>query len=226
MRRRLGQAGRRSFREKFCWRLIAKSYEEILRGARTGPDAHGWELDLIEREFKGRLPAVCAELHKLRAELVTARSELEDTRAELVTARSELEDTRAELVRARSETEGIRAELVGARSGLAGTTAELVGARSETEGIRAELAGARSELEDTRAELHRSRGKLLTADHFVNRISTSFSPIGGLQNGYWLRTTRTRRGRWGVAIGLAVAHPRTFLLLLARRVRNYLMALN
>jgi glycosyltransferase involved in cell wall biosynthesis len=40
LRRRLGEAGRRSFREKFCWRLIAKSYEEILKGARTGPEAN------------------------------------------------------------------------------------------------------------------------------------------------------------------------------------------
>lgn len=40
LRKRLGQAGRTSFREKFCWRLIAKSYEEILMGARTGPDVN------------------------------------------------------------------------------------------------------------------------------------------------------------------------------------------
>ncbi len=39
LRRRLGEAGRQSFRETFCWRLIAKSYEEILMGARTGPEA-------------------------------------------------------------------------------------------------------------------------------------------------------------------------------------------
>ncbi len=37
LRRRLGEAGRTSFREKFCWRLIAKSYEEILSGYATKP---------------------------------------------------------------------------------------------------------------------------------------------------------------------------------------------
>jgi glycosyltransferase involved in cell wall biosynthesis/GT2 family glycosyltransferase len=37
LRRRLGEAGRRSFREKFCWRLIAKSYEKILSAPTTGP---------------------------------------------------------------------------------------------------------------------------------------------------------------------------------------------
>jgi len=35
LRRRLGQAGRTSFREKFCWRLIAKSYEKILSAPTT-----------------------------------------------------------------------------------------------------------------------------------------------------------------------------------------------
>jgi glycosyltransferase involved in cell wall biosynthesis len=37
LRRRLGEAGRRSFRTKFCWRLIAKSYEKILSAPTTGP---------------------------------------------------------------------------------------------------------------------------------------------------------------------------------------------
>jgi glycosyl transferase family 2/glycosyl transferase family 11 len=57
----------------------------------------------------------------------------------------------------------------------------------------------------------------------IGRISTSPSPVGRLQSGYWLRTTGTRRGLWGVAIGLAVAHPRTFLSLVARRFRNFLI---
>jgi glycosyltransferase involved in cell wall biosynthesis len=35
LRRRLGEAGRRSFREKFYWRLIAKSYEKILSAPTT-----------------------------------------------------------------------------------------------------------------------------------------------------------------------------------------------
>ena len=35
LRRRLGEAARTSFREKFCWRLIAKSYEKILSAPTT-----------------------------------------------------------------------------------------------------------------------------------------------------------------------------------------------
>jgi hypothetical protein len=69
------------------------------------------------------------------------------------------------------------------------------------------------------AEWRRARDKLPTADDFVDRISTSPSPVGRLQSGYWLKTTGTRRGLWGVAIGLAVANPRAFVSLLGRNFR-------
>jgi hypothetical protein len=74
-------------------------------------------------------------------------------------------------------------------------------------------------LEGASAEWRRARSALPTADDFLDRISTFPSPVGRLQSGYWLKTTGTRRGLWGVAIGLAVANPRAFMSLLGRNFR-------
>ncbi len=213
-----------------------------------------WEVDLIGREFEGNLAAVCAELHKLRAELLRARSESEDTRAELVRTRSEFEGTRAELVRAQSELEHTKAELPRARGELptagdffdrtstssppvgrlqSGYWLRTTGTRHGLWGVAIGLAVTNPRafmsllvrrirhrlLEGASAEGRRARDELPTTDDFVDRISTSPSPVGRLQSGYWLRTTGTRRGLWGVAIGLAVANPRAFMSLLRRNLR-------
>jgi glycosyltransferase involved in cell wall biosynthesis len=202
--------------------------------------SHEWEIDLIGREFEGNLAAVCAELHKLRADLVSARSELEDTRAELVRTRSEFDGTRAETHCARDElpATGDFADRISTSSPPVGRLQSgywmrTTGTKHGLWGIAIGLAIADPRvfwsllvrrirhrlLEGASAEWRRARDKLPTDDDFLDRILTAPAPVGRLQSGYWLKTTETRRGLWGVTIGLAVANPRAFVSLLGRNFR-------
>ena len=168
--------------------------------------SHKWELDLIGREFEESLAAVCAELHKLRVKLVRARSELEDRTSTSSAPVGKLEG-------------GYWLRTTGTRHGLWGVAIGLAVANPRE--FRSLLVRRirRRLLEGASAEWRRARDELPTTDEFVDRISTSPSPVGRLQSGYWLRTTGTRRGLWGVAMGLAVANPRAFLSLVGQNFR-------